>query len=238
MDYKWRWDVFLTPALDGSGNYAQFLLSGLLMTLATAGLAWLIAVLVGTVVGIARTLPSRAAGAVARAYVEVFRNVPLLVQIFLWYFVLPEVVPQALGTWLKAQPQAAFYTAVVGLGLYTSARIAEQIRAGINAVPKGQRLAGLAMGLTLAQVYHHVLLPRVFVTMLPALTSEALGIVKNSSVALTIGLLELTAQARAMQEMTFQVFEAFMAATLLYLLVNTVIVRIMRLIERRTTIVG
>jgi glutamate/aspartate transport system permease protein len=238
MDYKWRWDIFLTPTLDGSGNYAQFLLSGLWITLATAGLAWVIALAAGTVAGIARTLPFRAANTVARAYVELFRNVPLLVQIFLWYFVLPEVVPQAFGNWLKAQPHAAFYTAVVGLGLYTSARIAEQIRAGINAVPQGQRLAGLAMGLTLPQVYRHVLLPRVFVTMLPALTSEALGIVKNSSVALTIGLLELTAQARAMQEMTFQVFEAFMAATLLYLLVNTVIVRIMRVVERRTTIVG
>jgi glutamate/aspartate transport system permease protein len=238
MDYNWRWDVFLMPTLDGSGNYAQFLLSGLLMTLSTAGLAWIIALVVGTIAGIARTLPSRAANAVARAYVELFRNVPLLVQIFLWYFVLPEVVPQGLGDWLKAQPHAAFYTAVGGLGLYTSARIAEQVRAGINAVPKGQRHAGLAIGLTLGQTYRYVLLPRVFVTMLPTITSEALGIVKNSSVALTIGLLELTAQARAMQEMTFQVFEAFMAATLLYLLVNAVIVRIMRAVERRTAIVG
>jgi glutamate/aspartate transport system permease protein len=236
MDYKWRWDIFLAPAVDGSGNYAQLLLSGLWVTLSTAVLAWMLALFVGTIVGVMRTLPSRLSRSVGRAYVELFRNIPLLVQIFLWYFVLPEVVPDALGAALKSSTHAAFFTAVFGLGLYTAARVAEQLRAGIGALSGGQRNASLALGMTLMQTYRHVLLPRAFVNMLPTLTSEGLGIIKNSSVALTIGLVELTAQARAMQEFTFQVFEAFTAATLLYFAINIFVVLMMRVVERKTAV--
>ena len=146
------------------------------------------------------------------AYVELFRNIPLLVQMFLWYFVLPELLPADLGDWLKQLPDASFYTAVVALGFYTSARVAEQVRAGISSLAArpahGRRSRS---GLTLPQTYVYVLLPMAYRIILPPLTSEFLNIIKNSAVALTIGLMELTARARAMQEFSFQVFEAFTA---------------------------
>jgi glutamate/aspartate transport system permease protein len=235
MDYKWRWDIFLQPTVDGTGTYAEFLLSGVLMTIATAGVAWVIAITLGTLIGVVRTVPSRLVNGIGRTYVEIFRNIPLLLQLFLWYFVLPEVIPADWGRFLKRLPNASFYTACVGLGFYTAARVAEQVRAGIEAIPRGQTNAALALGLTFPQTYINILLPRAYVAMLPTLTSEVLAIVKNSSVALTIGLIELTAQARAMQEYTFQVFEAFTAATLIYFALNIIVVRISRLIEKKVT---
>jgi len=163
---------------------------------------------------------------------------PLLVQMFLWYFVLPEVVPPSIGTWLKQLPEASFYTGVLALGFYTSARVAEQVRAGILSLPRGQRFASLALGLTLPQAYRYVLLPMAFRVMLPPLTSEFLNVIKNSAVALTIGLMELTARARSMQEFSFQVFEAFSAATLIYLVINIVVTFAMRRVEQGVAVPG
>jgi glutamate/aspartate transport system permease protein len=174
------------------------------------------------------------------AYVELFRNIPLLVQMFLWYFVLPELLPKWLGDAMKqmAPPWGSFWPAVLCLGFYTSARVAEQVRAGIQSLPRGQRMAGTALGLTLRQTYRHVLLPQSFRIILPPLTSEFMNIIKNSSVALTIGLVELTARARALQEFTFQVFEAFTAASLIYIGVTLVVVFGMRWLERKVQVPG
>jgi amine acid ABC transporter, permease protein, 3-TM region, His/Glu/Gln/Arg/opine family len=234
MNYDWRWSVFLQPTLGGAMNYAELLLRGAGITVVTAVLAWLIALSLGTLIGVLRTVPVRSLNAIARSYVEIFRNIPLLLQLFLWYFVLPELLPESAGNWLKALPHGSFYVAFIGLGFYTASRVAEQIRSGIQSLPKGQTNAGLALGMSLPQVYRHVLVPRAYVTMLPTLTSEGLAIMKNTSVALTIGLAELTAQARAMQEYSFHVFEAFSAATVMYFALNVVIVQFARLIERRT----
>jgi glutamate/aspartate transport system permease protein len=147
-------------------------------------------------------------------------------------------LPTAAGDWLKQLPQASFVTAVVCLGFFTSARVAEQIRAGILALPQGQRLAGTALGLTLPQTYRYVLLPMALRIILPPLTSEFLNIIKNSAVALTIGLLELTAAARSMQEFSFRVFEAFAAATVAYILINIIVVNGMRVLERKLQVPG
>ena len=198
----------------------------------------MIALVLGVAVGVARTTPLRPLQRLGDAYVELFRNVPLLVQMFLWFFVVPELLPVAVGTWLKQLPRSAFYTAVVCLGFYTSARVAEQVRAGIQALPRGQGMAGTAIGLTLPQTYRHVLLPLALRIVLPPLTSEFLNVIKNSAVALTIGLAELTASARSIQEFSFQVFEAFTAATLIYLLLNLVVVAGMRWLERRVAVPG
>ena len=238
MNYNWNWGVFFDPSPEGVGTYADMLLSGLLWTLATALCSWIIAFALGSIIDVMRTLPSKLANAIGTGYVELFRNIPLLVQMFLWYSVVPEILPQACGDWLKQLPNASFYTAVVCLGFYTSARVAEQVRAGINSLPRGQRMAGLAVGLTLPQTYRYVLLPMAYRIMLPPLTSEFINIIKNSAVALTIGLLELTARARAMQEFSFQVFEAFTAATLIYLVINVVVVGLMRALERRVAVPG
>ncbi|MGA2288383.1 amino acid ABC transporter permease, partial [Bradyrhizobium sp.] len=231
MNYHWNWHIFFEPAPDGTGTYLDMLLSGLVLTVETAIFAWIIALVFGSIVGVLRTLPSKTASWAGFAYVEFFRNMPLLVQLFLWFFVLPELLPRAWGLWLKQMPHAPFYTASVGIGLFMSARVAEQLRAGIGSLPRGQRLAATALGLTTAQTYRWVLLPMAFRIIMPPLTSEFLNTIKNTSVAITIGLIELTGEARAVQEFSFQVFEAFTAATILYLLINIVVVAAMRWLE-------
>jgi glutamate/aspartate transport system permease protein len=238
VNYNWNWGILFQPSPEGQGTYLDMLLIGLGWTVTTGICAWIVALISGTIVGVARTLPSKAAERFGFAYVEFFRNIPLVVQLFLWYFVLPELLPGAWGTWLKQLQNAPFYTAVVGIGLYMSARVAEQLRAGINSMARGQRRAALAVGLTTAQSYRYVLLPMAFRIVLPPLTSEFLNTLKNTSVALTIGLLELTSRARAMQEFSFQVFEAFAVATVLYLLLNLVVVVAMRGLERRVAVPG
>ena len=238
MNYNWNWHIFFEPNPTGAGTYLDMLVSGLLLTIKTALLAWIIALIFGTIIGILRSLPSKAASWVGFAYVEFFRNMPLLVQLFLWFFVLPEILPRAWGLWLKQMPNAPFYTAAIGIGLFMSARVAEQTRAGINALPRGQKLAATALGLTTAQTYRYVLLPMAFRIILPPLTSEFLNTIKNTAVAITIGLIELTGQARAMQEFSFQVFEAFTAATVMYLAINIIVVTGMRFLERSLAIPG
>jgi glutamate/aspartate transport system permease protein len=238
VNYHWNWHIFFDQDPSGAGTYLDMLLSGLALTIETALCAWIIALALGSVFGVLRTLPSNAASLVGFVWVEFFRNMPLLVQLFIWFFVLPELLPQSWGLWLKQMPHAPFYTAAIGIGLFMSARVAEQTRAGINSLPRGQKQAATALGLTTAQTYRYVLLPMAFRIIMPPLTSEFLSTIKNTSVAITIGLIELTAAARSMQEFSFQVFEAFTAATGLYLLVNIVVVIAMRLLERAIAIPG
>lgn len=238
MNYTWNWHIFGEMSPDGVHTYLDTLWAGLTWTLTTAGMAWIMALLLGMVIGTVRTLPNKWIVGLANAYVELFRNVPLLVQMFLWYFVMPELLPTDLGNWVKSLPNAPFVTAVLCLGFFTSARVAVQVTAGIEALPRGQKLAGTALGLTLPQTYRFILLPMAARVILPPLSSEFLNIIKNSSVALTIGLVELTASARAIQEFSFQVFEAFSAATIIYIVVNLAVVVLMQLIEKKVAIPG
>ena len=240
MGYHWNWKVLLDTEPGGTGTYLQYLIVGLGWTLVTALAAWVIALAIGALVGTLRTTPYPWVVRAGNLYVEIFRNVPLIVQMFLWFFVMPELLPQELGDWIKQMPPpwGSFIPAVLCLGIFTSVRIAEQVRAGINSLPRGQRMAGTALGLTLGQTYRHVVLPQAFRIILPPLTSESMNIIKNSSVALTIGLLELTGRARAMQEFSFRVFEAFATATVIYLLTNLVVVLLMRAIEHKVRVPG
>jgi len=238
VKYNWNWGIFWQLSPDGHGTYLDTLIAGLGWTLLTAFSAWIIALILGMIVGVIRTTPVRWLRLLGDAWVEIFRNVPLLVQMFLWFFVFPELLPASAGAWLKQLPRSNFYTAVLCLGLYTSARVAEQTRAGIQSLAGGQRMAGIALGLTLPQTYRFVLLPMALRIVMPPLTSEFLNIIKNSAVALTIGLVELTAAARSMQEFSFQVFEAFTAATLIYLFLNLIVVTGMRWLEKRVAIPG
>jgi len=232
--------VFWEPSPDGTGTYLYTLIRGVYWTLGASAAAWVIALILGVAVGVLRTTRITWVERLCAAYVELFRNIPLLVQIFLWYFVMPEIVPEALGDLIKsADPTwSTFWTAVVALGLFTSARIAEQIRAGIESLPRGQDMAATALGLTRPQTYRYVLLPITARIIMPPLASEALNLIKNSSVAFTIGLLELTGAARAMQEFTFQIFESFAAATVLYVIINILVVAGMRYIEKRMQVPG
>ena len=240
MNYNWHWKVLFEMEPGGTGTYLHYLLVGLAWTLATALAAWVIALSVGAIIGTLRTTPVKWVVRLGNLYVEIFRNIPLIVQMFLWFFVMPELLPKPLGDWIKQMPPpwGSYIPAVLCLGIFTSVRVAEQVKAGIMSLPRGQGMAGTAMGLTQPQTYRYVLLPQGFRIILPPLTSEFMNIIKNSSVALTIGLLELTGRARAMQEFSFHVFEAFAMATVMYLLTNLIVVLLMRALEKKVRVPG
>lgn len=238
--YSWNWLIFFQDVPTGDVTYLDWLLSGLLWTAVVSLSAWVMALALGIVMGVLRTVPSKSLARFASGYVELFRNIPLLVQLFLWFYVVPELLPRAAGTWIKQlEPTLGqFLTAFICLGFFTSARITEQVRAGIESLARGQGAAGLALGLTLPQTYRHVLLPMAFRVILPPLTSEFLNVFKNSSVALTIGLFELTKTGQQISEYTAQTFEAFTAVTVLYLVITLTVTTIMRWVERRVRVPG
>ncbi|EXI74291.1 MAG TPA: amino acid ABC transporter permease [Candidatus Accumulibacter phosphatis] len=241
MAYNWNWGVFLQPTATGDDStYLDWMFHGLQMTIGLSLSAWLIALLLGAVVGVLRTVPNRWLSGVATAYVEFFRNIPLLVQLFLWYFVMPELLPENLGNAFKQTNPIVqqFLSSMICLALFTSARVAEQVRSGINSLPPGQKNAGLALGFTLSQTYRHVMLPMAVRLIVPPLTSEFLNIFKNSAVCSTIGLLELAAQGRQLVDYTAQPYESFIAVTVAYLLLNVVVMSGMRWVEAHVRVPG
>jgi glutamate/aspartate transport system permease protein len=239
VNYHWNWGVFFQETPEGGTFYWEILLSGLGWTLAVSVVAWLIAMIAGSLIGTMRTTQSHWLTTIGHCWVELFRNIPLLVQMFLWYFVIPEFVPPLKRWMVSTEPvYAQFISAVLCLGLFTSARIAEQVRAGIQSLPRGQHLAGMALGLTPLQTYRHILLPEAFRIIIPPLTSETMNLIKNSSIALTIGLAELTFRARELGEYTFSFFEAFTAATLVYIIIAMSANRVMARVERGVAVPG
>ncbi len=232
--------IFGRPAFDGSGTYFRFLLIGLQWTLLVSISAWIVAFVLGSIVGVMRTLPGRFFPLLGAIYVEIFRNVPLLVQLFIWYFVLPDIVP-FFGTWFKQalDPRLQqFLAGTLCLGTFTAARLAEQVRSGIKSLAPGQKPAGLALGLNLAEVYLLVLLPVAYRIIIPTLTSEFLNVIKNSAVASTIGLVELSRQSQQLGEFTAHWYESFIAVTLLYGLVNVIVMVGARFLEKYTRLPG
>jgi glutamate/aspartate transport system permease protein len=239
MNYHWNWSIFLEQVKSGDETYLDWLLTGLGWTLALSLTAWALALTIGIVVGALRSTPSRLLVAIGNAWVELFRNIPLLVQMFLWFFVVPEFLPRDWSLWVKQEmPAKEFVTAALCLGFFTSARIAEQVRAGVGSLPRGQRDAALALGLTLPQAYRQVLLPQALRIVIPPLTSEFMNVFKNSSVAFAIGVLELTFQARQMQEDSEQGIETYLAVTLLYFICAFSANRGMAWIEARSRVPG
>ena len=233
MDYNWNWAVLFEE------QYLNWLISGFGWTISVVLTAWCVAIVIGVLVGVGKTVPNRLIRRISATYVELFRNVPLLVQMFIWYFAVPEMVPEDWGRWMKRDmPNPEFVTAVVALGLYTASRIAEQVRAGIETVPPGLTAAATAHGLSVDQTYRYVLLPISFQMIVPPLTSEFLTVFKNSSLALTIGLLELPAHSQQIAEYTFQGFEAFTAATVIYVCIALVATVLMQILEKYTRIPG
>ena len=230
MGSNWDWQVFLQDT-GGGRTYLAWLMSAWGWTLSVAALSLIVALVVGSLMGILRTTPNKWLVFIGDAWTELFRNVPLLVQIFLWYHVIPSIF---LG--LRALPSLVLV--VLALGFFTSARIAEQVRAGIQALPNGQRYAGLAMGLTLPQTYRYVLLPMAFRIVIPPLTSESMNIVKNSSVAFAVSIAELTMFAMQAQEETSRGIEVYLAVTALYFVSAFAINRLALFIENRVQVPG
>lgn len=240
---NWDWQVFCQDNISnevvqgcfgkgGDITYLDWMLSAWGWTLAVAGPSLLLALLVGSVIGTIRTLPNSPwLVRLGNAWVELFRNIPLLVQIFLWYYVAPALVPPMQGL-------PPFVLVVIALGFFTSARIAEQVRAGIQALPKGQRYAGMALGMTTPQYYRYVLLPMAFRIIIPPLTSESMNIFKNSSVAFAVSIAELTQFAMQTGEETSRPIEAYLAVTALYIVSALIINRLMAVVEKRARVPG
>ena len=227
---SWDWQVFLTDRGDGT-TYWEWLLSAWGWTISVSMLALIVALVVGSLMGILRTVPDKPLVLLGNAWTELFRNIPLLVQIFLWYHVLPQLIP-------PLQKLPSFVLVVFALGFFTSARIAEQVRAGIQSLPRGQRYAGLAMGLTLPQTYRFVLLPMAFRIVIPPITSESMNIIKNSSVAFAVSIAEMTMFAMQAQEETSRGVEIYLAVTGLYFASAFVVNRVLLFIEERTKVPG
>lgn len=230
MGSKWDWQIFLQDT-GGGRSYLEWLMSAWGWTLSVALLALLIALAVGSLMGILRTVPSKGLMFIGNAWTELFRNIPLLVQVFLWYHVIP-------GMFKSLQAVPSFILVVFALGFFTSARVSEQVKAGIQALPKGQRYAGLAVGLTLPQTYRYVLLPMAFRIVIPPLTSESMNIIKNSSVAFAVSIAEMTMFAMQAQEETSRGIEIYLAVTALYFISAFVINRIALMIENKVQIPG
>lgn len=215
----------------GDTTYLQWLFTAWGWTLLVALVALAIALVIGIAVGVMRTLPNKGVAFVGEAWTEFFRNIPVIVQLLIWYHVMPEIFPA-----LKSVPETVL--ACLGLGLFTSARIAQQVKSGIATLPRGQRHAGLALGLTLAQTYRHVILPVALRVVLPTLTSESMNIVKNSSVAYAIGVTELIYFSTQAGEETSMHGTMYFAATVLYFLSAFAINRLAALADRRSRLPG
>ncbi|MDT8991079.1 amino acid ABC transporter permease [Curvibacter sp. APW13] len=238
----WDWQVFCKDTIEqqvvagcfgkgGDITYLDWLLSAWGWTLTVSALALALALVVGVCVGVIRTLPHRGLALFGEAWTELFRNIPVLVQVFLWYFVVPEFIPV-----IKQLP--TYVLVACGLGFFTSGRISEQVRAGIQSLPKGQRYAGLAMGLTLGQTYRYVLLPVALRVVIPPLTSEAMGIIKNSAVAFAVSIAEMIMFARQASEETSRGIEIYLAVTLLYFISSLLVFALARFIEVQVRVPG
>jgi glutamate/aspartate transport system permease protein len=231
VNYTFRWSVLW------SGESGYWLLQGVLTTLALSALAWVLAVILGIAAGALRTVPLRPLRAVGTAYVEFFRNVPLIVWMFFWYFGVPPLLPRPVQDWLFNHG-AEFWAGMFALGVYHGARMSEVIRAGIQSIPRTQFEAAHAMGLSTWQAYRLVILPIAMRLVVPPATSESLNLLKNSSVALTISVPELTFQTRQIETYTARAIEALTAGTLIYLGLCLSIAWIMARVERRFAIPG
>ena len=239
VNYQWNWGIFLSQVSSSDDTYLDWIITGLGWTVAVAMSAWVIAFILGSIMGTLRTVKSKPIALIGTIWVEVFRNVPILVQLLLWFFVVPEMLPREWSLWVKQDmPAKEFITAVVALSLFTSARVAEQVRAGIQSLSTGQQHAGLALGFTQTQTYRYVLLPMAFRFIIPPLTSEFMNAFKNSAVAYAIGVMELTFISRQMVEESGQVIESLLAATLLYMLCALGANRVMAFVEKRSHVPG
>ena len=231
MKYQFDWSVLW------SGQSGGWLLQGIVTTLEIAALAWMLAVALGVTAGALRTVPVAPLRALATFYVEFFRNVPLLVWMFFWYFGVPPLLPRGVQDWLFDHG-AEFWAGMFALGVYHGARMSEVIRSGIQSIPRTQFEASVAMGLTTFQAYRLVIVPIALRLIVPPATSESLNLLKNSSVALTISVAELTFQTRQIETYTARAIEALTAGTLIYLVLCVGIATIMARVERRFAIPG
>ncbi|WMW65476.1 amino acid ABC transporter permease [Nitratidesulfovibrio liaohensis] len=216
MQYNFDWKLVL------SGEYLQWIIDGVVVTCQISALSLVLAMAIGTLIAVMRLSGVRPLVWFSAGFTEFFRNTPLLVQIFFWYFGSDAVLPAAVNQWLYKQ-NFEFAAGVIALAVYTAAFIAEEIRSGIFSIPRTQLEASRACGLTFLQAMRYVVLPQAFRIIVPPLISQALNLFKNSSLCMTIGVMELTYMARQIESYTFHGFEAFTVSTLIYLTISLLV---------------
>ena len=213
MQYTFDWKLVL------SGEYLRWIIDGVVVTCQLSAISLVLAMAIGTLIAVMRLSGVRPLVWFSAGFTEFFRNTPLLVQIFFWYFGSDAVLPAAVNQWLYKQ-NFEFAAGVISLSVYTAAFIAEEIRSGIFSIPRTQLEASRACGLTFLQAMRYVILPQAFRIIVPPLISQALNLFKNSSLCMTIGVMELTYMARQIESYTFHGFEAFTVSTLIYLVIS------------------
>ncbi|MFT3956078.1 MAG: amino acid ABC transporter permease [Piscinibacter sp.] len=214
------------------GQYHDWLLSGLLLSLQLAGLTLALALPLGTAVALLRLAPSAPLRALGAVYVEGIRNVPLIAHLLFWYFAAPELLPEPAKQWLYAR-NVEFVSALVALTLYAAAYMAEDIRSGIRAIPAVQLEAGRALGFSFLATMRRIVLPQALRVTVPPLISQTLNLWKDTSVATVIGVGELMYQAARVESASFRSTEAFAFATTAYLGVSLTITALATLYQRR-----
>nr|WP_320010713.1 amino acid ABC transporter permease [uncultured Desulfobulbus sp.] len=216
LSYHFDWSIIT------SGTYHDWLVSGVIVTLKLSALSIALSFIIGLLVAVMRMSTNRLVRWSAHIYLEFFRNTPLLVQIFFWYFGSYRVLPMFVNDWLN-EVGFEFAAAVIALSIYTSAFIAEDIRSGVLSIPKEQMEAARSAGFSYLQSMRHIILPQAVRITIPPLINQFLNLAKNSSLAMTIGVMELTYQARQVESYTFKGFEAFTAATVVYVVISLAI---------------
>jgi glutamate/aspartate transport system permease protein len=232
LAYKFDWSVLWREP------YGEWMLQGIWLTLQLGFLAWIIALSLGIFVGTMRAAPWKPLRLVSTIYVEIFRNVPFLVQLFFWFYAGPMIFGKTLQFKINTISGLNYYAAMVGLGLYTASRVAEHVRAGFASIGQGQYQAALSTGLSHWQMYWHIMIPHALRLILPPLTTEFLTIFKNSSVAMTIGVAETTFMSYKIDSETFHGLEATTGAMFVYLVLGMVVVKTMSFIETKFRIHG
>jgi glutamate/aspartate transport system permease protein len=232
LAYEFDWSVLWREP------FGMMLLKGLGLTIVIGLTAWIIALSLGIILGTMRVTPFRSLRFLGTLYVEVFRNIPFIVQLFFWFFAGPMILGEAVSRQINQISDLNFYVAIIGLGLYTASRIAEHVRAGYASIGLDQYHAVLSTGMTQLQMYRYVIIPYALRLTIPPLTTEFLTIFKNSSVAMTIGVAELTFQSYQIDAETFHGLESTTGAMFIYLLLGMTVVKGMSIVEKKFKIRG
>lgn len=228
---------FDLSAILSNPDYVRMLWHGLEMTFVIATGSWLLAMSLALVLLTIRLTPSRIAEQAVAAYISYHRNVPTLVQLMLWYFGIASLLPESLQSWLNARGSEAIF-GIVALGLCQAAYFSEDLRSGLRAIPSGQSEAARALGHSFVGAMRYVLMPQAVRNALPALVNHSVSLFKNSSLAMAIGVAELTHAVKEIENQSFRTFEIYLVATLIYLAISLAIMAVGAALQARAALKG
>ena len=232
FDYNFKWSILW------SDPYGMWIVQGIGYTLLIGACAWVIAFILGVLIGTMRVSNFRILRLLATVYTEIFRNIPFLVQLFFWYYAFPMLFGKTLTPIINKIPNFNLYVAIVGLGLYTASRVAEHVRSGYASISRDQYQAALSTCMTPVQMYRYVIIPYCLRLIIPPITTEFLTIFKNTSIAMVISVSETTFMTYQIDAETFHGFEATTAAMVIYFFIGMGVVKLMDLVEGKFRIPG